>query len=215
MFRDDIRNGISHADYVLWDDGLRLRNRNGGYAKTLTFFDVSEALTRAVGFFEILEEYNGLSVRSFNPAKEIVGRFSANFPMPWTVSWNSETGTFSISGSSPGPVITPVYQRQTEVNDLLGGKVLATYRKKIDPSTYEVDQYIRSLGFEPNDVVLENDRFDLLVAQVNRGKLWDDCGLLHDRGKVLIASPWGFQWLDSSLDFDKVLPEPLVDFQVV
>jgi hypothetical protein len=29
-FRDDIRNGIYHADYVIWDDGLRLRNRNGG-----------------------------------------------------------------------------------------------------------------------------------------------------------------------------------------
>ncbi len=25
-FRDDIRNGISHADYVIWNDGLRLHN---------------------------------------------------------------------------------------------------------------------------------------------------------------------------------------------
>ena len=27
-FRDDIRNGIYHADYVIWEDGLRLRRRN-------------------------------------------------------------------------------------------------------------------------------------------------------------------------------------------
>ncbi|WP_034350884.1 hypothetical protein [Herbaspirillum sp. GW103] len=29
-FRDDIRNGMAHADYILGPDGLRLRRRNGG-----------------------------------------------------------------------------------------------------------------------------------------------------------------------------------------
>ena len=31
-FVDDLRNGISHADYVIWDDGVRLPGRNGGYS---------------------------------------------------------------------------------------------------------------------------------------------------------------------------------------
>ena len=32
VLRDDVRNGICHADYILWGDGLRLRRRNGGFA---------------------------------------------------------------------------------------------------------------------------------------------------------------------------------------
>jgi hypothetical protein len=53
-FRDDLRNGISHADYVIWDDGVRLRNRNGGYAAKLSFDDVNDALVRGVAFFQVL-----------------------------------------------------------------------------------------------------------------------------------------------------------------
>jgi hypothetical protein len=52
-FRDDIRNGISHADYVIWNDGLRLRKRNGGHAEILAFDAVNDALIGGMGFFQI------------------------------------------------------------------------------------------------------------------------------------------------------------------
>lgn len=37
-FRDHIRNGMYHADYVIWNDGLRLRKRNGGVALYFRWF---------------------------------------------------------------------------------------------------------------------------------------------------------------------------------
>ena len=45
-FRDDLRNGVSHADYVIWDDGIRLSNRNGGHAAKLSFNELNDALMR-------------------------------------------------------------------------------------------------------------------------------------------------------------------------
>ena len=44
-FRDDVRNGVSHADYVIWNDGLRLPMRNGGYGARLSFRELDEAIT--------------------------------------------------------------------------------------------------------------------------------------------------------------------------
>ena len=45
-FRDDIRNGIAHADYIIWNDGLRLRRRNGGNAQLVGFDECNQALER-------------------------------------------------------------------------------------------------------------------------------------------------------------------------
>lgn len=95
-FRDDIRNGISHADYIIWIDGLRLRKRNGGYADRITFEEVANTVLRGLHFFEVLRQHSDISVRSFHPPKTIVGRFSANPPMPWTVSFDPDKGTFGI-----------------------------------------------------------------------------------------------------------------------
>jgi hypothetical protein len=161
-FRDDVRNGISHADYVIWDDGLRLRNRNGSYADKLTFQDIGKAVTQAVGFFQILKEYSSFSRQSFNPAKEIVGRFSMNFPMSWTIFCDPENGSFRISSSSPAPVVTPAYQRQEDINARLGGEVLATYTTAPSHVAQAIDAHILEVGFEPNNVVMDEDQFDSL-----------------------------------------------------
>ena len=40
-FRDDLRNGISHADYIIWIDEVRLRNRNGGHDLPWKFHPVA------------------------------------------------------------------------------------------------------------------------------------------------------------------------------
>jgi hypothetical protein len=214
-FRDDIRNGIYHADYVIWDDGLRLRNRNGGYAAKVPYADVNAALTRAIGFFQLLMDHNEVSVRSFNPPKEIVGRFSANFPMPWTVSFDPESGAFGISGSSPGSVITPEYQRQLEINGRLGGKVLSAYSIKETNFQKKVDAHILNSGFEPNNVAMNPRQLGLLVLDIDRLNLWDERHPHANQGEVLLASPWGFRWLYSLKDFDSILQKPLVDFEIV
>jgi hypothetical protein len=43
-FRDDIRNAMAHADYILVPDGLRLRRRNGGRPMLVSNAEVVAAL---------------------------------------------------------------------------------------------------------------------------------------------------------------------------
>lgn len=213
-FRDDIRNGISHADYVIWNDGLRLRKRNGGYAELLSFDDVNDALTRGLGFFQMLREYNTASVRSFEPPRTIVGRFSANIPMPWTVSFDSTKGSFGISGSSPGMVRSPEYDRQCEINGRLGGKVMAVYTSEPTLGSKAIDAHILARGFEPHEVVLDDDGLTALLVDIDKLGLWDQRHHHQERGYVLLLTPWGFHWVRAAADFDELLGKPLLDFQV-
>ena len=213
-FRDDIRNGISHADYVLWDDGLRLRKRNGGHSDRLPFDEINAALIRGMGFFQILREYNAASMRSFNPAKEIVGRLSENFPMPHTVFCNPETGALQITCSSPGPVRTPAYERQVNINGRLGGKVLATYSTGSSNAAGEIEDQIGREGFEPNTVVMDAHQLAALVNDVEKLGLWDDRRPGAREGHVLLASPWGFRWLGAPSEFNDLLEKPLLDFDL-
>jgi hypothetical protein len=211
-FRDDLRNAISHADYVIWGDGVRLRNRNGGYASLLSFDEVNSAFTRGMGFFQVLSESNREVVQSFDPPKTIVGRFSANFPMPWTVTYDSETGAFGISGSSPGPVTTPEYLKQNAINGLLGGKALSLFAVSQDSDFRDVESHIVAAGFEPNCVELPTAEMEKLLVQILEQSLWDERFPLSDNGKGLLLSPWGFQWITCFQDFDRILDDPLVEF---
>jgi hypothetical protein len=211
-FRDDVRNAVYHADYVIWEDGLRLCKRNGGFGARLPFDELGEVVTRAAAFYDILRDYNGISVRSFNPAKEIVGRFSENFPMPWTVSFDPDTGAFRISGSSPGPVVTPEYQRQSEISGRLGGKVMAVYTHNPAKFADKLEQHVLAAGFEPNAVVMDQPQFMALINDIEKLGLWDERKPRSATGDILLATPWGFRWLNSQEDFDDVLVNPLLAF---
>jgi hypothetical protein len=50
VFRDafdsDVRNGFSHADYVIWDDGIRLPKRNGGNKRIVSWPEFNALLER-------------------------------------------------------------------------------------------------------------------------------------------------------------------------
>jgi hypothetical protein len=198
---------------VIWNDGFRLRKRNGGFAHKLSFEEVSEAIAKGTGFFQILREHNAVSIRSFNPPREIIGRLSENFPMPWTVSFDGETGAFEISGSSPGRVTTPEYVRQAEINRRLGGKVLAVFTREPTEFSQQIDAHILSSGFEPNNIAMSEDQFAALVEEIKTLAIWDDRTTDSDRSEVLLASPWGFRWIQSSADFDDLLGTPIVEFE--
>lgn len=172
-FRDDERNAVSHADYVIRDDGLRLRKRNGGHPAKVTFEEMSGAATRALAFFEQLADYNSASVRSYAPPKTVVGRFSENPPMPWTIAYDPARGTFGISGSSPGAVVTPEYRRQAEINARLGGRVLATFAASPTAGAgRDIEALIAGRGFEPHAVDLDAQGLEALVAEISRLGVW-------------------------------------------
>jgi len=209
VFNDEIRNGISHADYVIWADGLRLRKRNGGCAKLLSFDDVGAAITAGVGFFEILQHHNRAAIASFNPAREIIGKFSLNFPMKHTIFADLERGTFSISSSSPGPEITPEYLRQVEITARLGGKVLAVFPRPDNPIDEAVIKQIEDAGYEPHVVPLDAASRYFLLTEIDTKKMHDANGASPDG--LLLASPFGFRSVHDINELDGVFPPRMVE----
>lgn len=209
VFRDDIRNGIAHADYVIWSDGLRLRRRNGGHVYAIPHEDVLSAVARGIAFFDILRDHNATAMGFYNPPKEIVGKFSGNFPMPWTIHADPVRRTFSISGSSPGPVTTRAYLRQVEITGRLGGKVLAAFPRQGNSDDEITINGIEAAGYEPHIVPLDPAGFAALMKQVEHHTMQDD-RWTNENG-LLIASPFGFARLAEASALEGLLPPTITE----
>ena len=96
-FDPDLRNGYAHADYIIWNDGIRLRKRNGGYPSVVSFDDFTLKLNKAITFFQTLKDSMMESVRSYATPKRIEGRMNNHDPvMPAIISYDEVTGVFSI-----------------------------------------------------------------------------------------------------------------------
>jgi hypothetical protein len=96
-FDPDLRNGYAHADYIIWNDGIRLRKRNGGGPSVVSFDDFVLKLNKAVTFFQTLKNFMMESVRSYATPKRIMGRMNSRDPvLPAIIRYDEETGAFSI-----------------------------------------------------------------------------------------------------------------------
>lgn len=106
VFRDafdpDVRNGYAHADYIIWNDGLRLPKRNGGYARKVSWKEFNAIFERGINFFHILRHVVGEYVRSYDPPKTIKARLQDEPEMDWTIYCDPKSGAFGItSGKYP------------------------------------------------------------------------------------------------------------------
>jgi hypothetical protein len=207
-FRDDIRNGISHADYIIHHDGLRLRRRNGGNPFTIAHEDVMKAVNIGLMFFELFDQVQQHARRSFRPARHIVGRFSANPPMQHTVEFH-EDGRFSISTRSPGPQTDAAYDRQQHINNRLGGRLFAAYVVQISDSVSRLLDEVLRAGFDVLLISLESDqRMEQFEVDVEQYGLW-----AHDvagdvgRDGLLVATPLGFRRVLDLASFRAFLPQ--------
>lgn len=207
VFRDDIRNGIAHADYIIWGDGLRLRRRNGGQVYSIPHDEVAEAIRRGIAFYDILQDHNSEAMNFYDPPREVVGKFSANFPMPWTVHADPVKGTFSISGSAAGQVTTPAYLRQVEITAQLGGKVLAAFPENDEDEA--VMTGIEAMGYEPHIVQLDARARQELAELIESHTMQDDRRPLGSG--LLVASPFGFTRLADAADLVEILPPAMTE----
>jgi len=102
VFRDafdpDLRNGYSHADYVVWNDGIRLRKRDGGQPRIVVWPEFRCLLDRGVNFFHTLRQIVAEYISSYHPAKSIRGRLGDAPEQIWTIHADPESGTFEICG---------------------------------------------------------------------------------------------------------------------
>lgn len=204
-FRDDIRNAMAHADYILVPDGLRLQRRNGGQPALLTHAEVIAALQVAVSFFELLQATQRATAESFRPARTVVGRFSANPPMPWKIEL-TDKGSFSISSDAAGPQVDAAYARQQRINDRLGGRMVTAYVGPGMNVPPVLTTEIAATGFEVLIVGFEDaEQFTALVAEVDEHGLWDPKPNSED-GALLMATPFGFRRISSGAEFQAWLP---------
>lgn len=206
-FRDDIRNGMAHADYILASDGLRLRRRNGGPVILVSHDEVTVAVQIAMNFFELLLAFQQQTAESFRPARTIVGRFSANPPMPWKIGF-AEDGNFGISTDAIGPQIDAAYERQKRINDHLGGRMVAAYAGLAVEVSPALLADISAIGFEVLVVGFETkEQFNALVAEVKEHGLWDPAPNADTADTaVLMATPLGFRWISTGAEFQAWLP---------
>ncbi|MCS3902793.1 hypothetical protein J2T55_000797 [Methylohalomonas lacus] len=106
IFRDafdpDVRNAYVHADYVVWNDGLRLPKRNGGYARKIPWDEFTIIFDRGVNFFHILREIISEYIRSYDPPKTIRARLQQEPEADWTIYYDANSGGFGVtSGKYP------------------------------------------------------------------------------------------------------------------
>ena len=98
-FESDIRNAYAHADYVIWKDGLRLRKRNGGSPRKISWAEFQAHFDRGINVFHLLRQLVDEYVSSYHPAKQIRARMAENEPeFLWTIHFDPEKRTFKISG---------------------------------------------------------------------------------------------------------------------
>jgi hypothetical protein len=96
-FDPDLRNGYAHADYIIWEDGIRLRKRNGGHPSVVSFEEFTIKLNKAIAFFQTLKNNMMESVRSYATPKRFMGRMNNSDPrMPVIISYDEATGRFDI-----------------------------------------------------------------------------------------------------------------------
>ena len=96
-FDPDLRNAYAHADYIIWNDGIRLRKRNGGLPSVVPYEKFDMKLTQAITFFQTLQYAIDEAISTYSPPIRIIGRLNKDDPaMPAIIAYDESTGSFSI-----------------------------------------------------------------------------------------------------------------------
>ena len=102
VFRDafdgDVRNGYAHADYVVWEDGIRLPKRNGGQPRKVSWPEFNGLLERGINFFNLLNETIAEYRAGYNPPKQVTGQLRDEPVGIWTIHADVARKCFTISG---------------------------------------------------------------------------------------------------------------------
>ncbi len=110
VFRDafdpDLRNGYAHADYIVWEDGIRLPKRNGGYASCVPWEKFHFLFERGINFFYILQGIVTEYIKLYVEPKTIVTSLQDEPATEWTIYADPDKGTLGITSGSNVPAKT-------------------------------------------------------------------------------------------------------------
>lgn len=103
-FDPDVRNAIAHADYIIWDDGLRLRRRNGGYPRVIPFEELDALLGRGINLFSFIRGITEEYVQSYDTPKTIRSYMMKNEPLAeYTIYFDRKTHAFGFTTGKHPP----------------------------------------------------------------------------------------------------------------
>jgi hypothetical protein len=90
-FDFDLRNGYAHADYVVWDDGVRLPKRTGGQPKIVPYPEFELKVNKSIYFFGSLTDTVAESMQAYKTPKRTQGRPNSRQPvMPAIISYTED-----------------------------------------------------------------------------------------------------------------------------
>jgi hypothetical protein len=105
-FDPDIRNAVAHADYILWQDGMRLRRRNGGHPRVIPWEEFDTTVTRGLNIFSMVRGIASEFIEGYHPPKVIRASLNEHEPeSDYTLYYEPETGAFGMTtGGTPGEI---------------------------------------------------------------------------------------------------------------
>jgi hypothetical protein len=101
VFKDafdiDVGNSIAHADYILANDGMRLRRRNGGQVRVIPWIEFDALIGRGLNLFSIIRELAVEYVHSYDPPRTVTSRMTNNEPLTdYTIYYDPEKQVFGF-----------------------------------------------------------------------------------------------------------------------
>jgi len=100
-FDPDLRNGYAHADYVIWNDGIRLRKRNGGHPRLVSWEEFNARFERGINFFQMIRDLVNEYMDSYSEPKVVKAAMNPGEPeFNWKIHADKEKHGFSISTST-------------------------------------------------------------------------------------------------------------------
>jgi len=103
-FDPDLRNAIAHADYILAADGVRIRKRNGGQSRVISWEEFDALFCKGVNLLDFIRQLADQHIRSYDPPKTIRARLNANEPLTdYTLYFVAETGAYGFTTGKEAP----------------------------------------------------------------------------------------------------------------
>ncbi len=106
-FDPRIRNAYSHADYILWKDGFRIRNQACGRPEVISWNEFEKKIRRGVNFYHLIKELIKEYLGAYREAVDFYGCIGNDgHKCWWQIGIEEETGQLYIRSINP-PVARP------------------------------------------------------------------------------------------------------------
>ncbi|MCO6511774.1 MAG: hypothetical protein J5I65_13370 [Aridibacter famidurans] len=101
-FDPEFRNAYAHANYILTPEEMRIKNRVTNSIRIIPWDEFDQLFRRGIGFFQILRDTVKDAMRSYAPAKILMGKLNPDEPQsyPISIEFISDSRQLAISGTN-------------------------------------------------------------------------------------------------------------------